>query len=55
MCAWGVVETKLPPILVHHAKMRVIDGMHRLRVAELKGRNQVAVEFYEGNEQEAFL
>src|SRR5947199_10633529 len=27
----------LPPILVHRSTMRVIDGMHRLRAARLRG------------------
>src|SRR6266700_1793568 len=49
------IDTPLPPILVHRRTMRVIDGMHRLRVAELKGRDQIAVEFFDGDDQEAFL
>ncbi|MFD0855024.1 hypothetical protein ACFQ07_22475, partial [Actinomadura adrarensis] len=47
-------ESELPPILVHRATMRVIDGMHRLRVARLKGQNTVAVRFFEGPEDLVF-
>lgn len=45
---------QLPPILVHQATMRVIDGMHRLRAAMLRGETQIAVEFFHGSEAEAF-
>lgn len=48
-------ETTLPPILVHRATMRVIDGMHRLRAALLTGRKEIQVEFFEGGEDAAFI
>lgn len=48
-------EGKLPPILVHRSTMRVIDGAHRLRAAELTGRETIAVEFFDGDEDEAFV
>jgi DNA-binding CsgD family transcriptional regulator len=48
-------EVPLPPILVHRATMRVIDGMHRLRAAILKGQNSVEVCFFDGTEDEAFI
>jgi hypothetical protein len=44
----------LPPILVHRSTMRVIDGMHRLRAAMLRGATEIAVEFFDGTEAEAF-
>jgi ParB-like chromosome segregation protein Spo0J len=44
----------LPPILVHRSTMRVIDGMHRLRAAMLRGDTEIAVEFFDGTEMEAF-
>lgn len=44
----------LPPILVHRATMRVVDGMHRLRAAALRGDTGIAVEFFDGSEIEAF-
>jgi ParB-like chromosome segregation protein Spo0J len=45
----------LPPILVHRQTMRVIDGMHRLRAAVLKGRDRIDVEFFDGSDHEAFV
>ncbi|MEV4514731.1 ParB N-terminal domain-containing protein [Dactylosporangium sp. NPDC049525] len=49
------VETKLPPILVHQQSMRVIDGMHRLRAAQLRNDEHIEVQFFDGSEQEAFV
>jgi ParB-like chromosome segregation protein Spo0J len=49
------VETRLPPILVHRPTMRVIDGMHRLRAAQLRNDELIEVQFFDGSEQEAFV
>ncbi|PYC83796.1 hypothetical protein C7C46_08610 [Streptomyces tateyamensis] len=46
---------ELPPILVHRATMRVIDGAHRLRAAELRGDRTIAVEYFDGTLDAAFL
>lgn len=48
-------ETPLPPILVDRRTMRVIDGMHRLMAASLKGQKSIEVEFFEGSGADAFL
>lgn len=48
-------ETDLPPIVVHRPTMRVIDGMHRLRAAALRGSTEIEVRFYEGGEMDAFV
>jgi ParB-like chromosome segregation protein Spo0J len=45
----------LPPILVHRSTMRVIDGMHRLRAARLRGDDRIRVTFFDGSEQDAFI
>jgi len=45
----------LAPILVHRSTMRVIDGMHRLRAARLRGDDTISVQFFDGDEGEAFL
>lgn len=45
----------LPPILVQQGTMRVIDGMHRLRAAILNGRRSIEVEFFDGDDEEAFI
>ncbi|MFC4907213.1 ParB/RepB/Spo0J family partition protein [Actinomadura gamaensis] len=49
------VETPLPPILVHRPTMRVIDGMHRLRAAVIRGHETIEARFFDGPEQAAFL
>ncbi|MEV4138614.1 ParB N-terminal domain-containing protein [Dactylosporangium sp. NPDC049742] len=49
------VEANLPPILVHRQEMRVIDGMHRLRAAQLRNEEHIEVQFFEGSEEEAFV
>lgn len=48
-------EDKLPPIVVHQQTMRVIDGAHRLRAAQLRGETLIEVEFFAGTEEEAFI
>ncbi|MEV5573147.1 ParB/RepB/Spo0J family partition protein [Spirillospora sp. NPDC052269] len=48
------VEARLPPILVHRPTMRVIDGMHRLRVAKLRGDIEIEAVFFDGSAAEAF-
>ncbi|MFI9162606.1 ParB/RepB/Spo0J family partition protein [Kitasatospora aureofaciens] len=45
----------LPPIIVHRSTMRVIDGMHRLRVAAAEGRPEIPVRFFEGPVRDAFV
>ncbi|MFI2209582.1 ParB N-terminal domain-containing protein [Streptomyces sp. NPDC020141] len=45
----------LPPILVHRPTMQVIDGVHRLRAAKLRGDATIAARFVDGTEEDAFL
>jgi ParB-like nuclease family protein len=45
----------LPPIVVHRATMRVIDGTHRLKAAKERGDRELAVEYFDGSAQDAFL
>ncbi|MFC4079746.1 ParB N-terminal domain-containing protein [Amycolatopsis samaneae] len=45
----------LPPIIVHRATMRVVDGMHRLHAARLRGDTTIDVHFFDGDEHEAFV
>lgn len=47
-------EAALPPILVHRETLRVIDGMHRLRAALLRGEETIKVRFFDGHE-DAFV
>ncbi|HEU5471314.1 MAG TPA: ParB N-terminal domain-containing protein [Actinophytocola sp.] len=48
-------DRALPPILVHRASMRVIDGMHRLGAARLRGQQTIEVIFFDGSEDDAFV
>ncbi|MGC0316434.1 ParB N-terminal domain-containing protein [Kitasatospora acidiphila] len=48
-------DATLPPILIHRQTMRVIDGLHRLRAAQLKGEDSIAVEYFDGTEEAAYL
>ncbi|MFG2875901.1 ParB/RepB/Spo0J family partition protein [Streptomyces sp. NPDC048337] len=45
----------LPPLLVHRATMRIIDGTHRLRAAELRGLQTVGVTYFDGSAEDAFV
>ena len=46
---------ELPPILVHRATMRVIDGAHRLRAHRLRGDDRIKAVLFDGTEQEAYV
>lgn len=48
-------ESCLPPIIVHKATMRVIDGMHRLKAASLRGDKSIQVKFFDGSPEAAFI
>lgn len=54
---WSLVATDqpLPPIIVHRATMRVIDGAHRLRAARLRGLGYIDARFFDGSEADAFV
>lgn len=45
----------MSPLLAHRPTMRVIDGMHRLRAAAMRGQTEIAVKFFEGSEADAFV
>jgi hypothetical protein len=48
-------DVNLPPIVVHRPTMRVIDGMHRLRAAALRGEDEITARFFDGPERDAFV
>ncbi|MFC4080519.1 transcriptional regulator [Amycolatopsis samaneae] len=48
-------DSPLPPILVDRRTMRVIDGMHRLMAASMRGQDAIEVEFFDGDPEEGFL
>ncbi|MEU3173079.1 ParB/RepB/Spo0J family partition protein [Streptomyces sp. NPDC007000] len=45
----------LPPIWVHQPSRRVIDGVHRVRAAVLRGMTDIDVRFFHGSEADVFL
>jgi ParB-like chromosome segregation protein Spo0J len=49
------VADPLPPIVVHRPSMRVIDGLHRMRAAQLRGDYTIKAEFFTGDDDSAFL
>jgi hypothetical protein len=53
--ALAEIDEELPPILVHRATMRVIDGMHRLDAARMCRRPSIDVRFFDGSPDDAFL
>ncbi|MFE3260618.1 ParB N-terminal domain-containing protein [Nocardia sp. NPDC059091] len=46
---------ELPPILVHRQTRQVVDGIHRLRAAEMRGEMTINVRFFDGEIDEIFL
>ncbi|MEU1467077.1 ParB N-terminal domain-containing protein [Streptomyces sp. NPDC005761] len=45
----------LPPVLVHRASMTVIDGIHRLRAAQVRGAASIAVRYFDGSAEDGLL
>lgn len=45
----------LPPIAVHYPTMRVIDGVHRVRAALLRGKDTIEARLYDCSEDSAFV
>ncbi|MFD7406968.1 ParB N-terminal domain-containing protein [Streptomyces sp. NPDC059866] len=48
-------QAPLPPIIVQRSTMQVIDGLHRLSAARLRGDDKICVVFFDGDEAEAFV
>lgn len=48
-------DVQFPPIVVHRATMRVIDGMHRLRAATWRGDKSIDVRFFDGAAEDVFV
>ncbi|MEV0218281.1 ParB/RepB/Spo0J family partition protein [Streptomyces sp. NPDC050704] len=48
-------EDELPPILVNRRSMHVIDGMHRVHAASLRGQEKIEAVFCECGDEEAFV
>lgn len=46
---------ELPPILVHRPTMQVLDGLHRLKVARVRGDAKIVARLVDGAESDAFV
>jgi ParB-like chromosome segregation protein Spo0J len=49
------VSAELPPIIVHRQSRCVIDGVHRLRAAQLRGHREIQVQYFDGDDNDAFV
>jgi ParB-like chromosome segregation protein Spo0J len=47
--------SSLPALVVHRKTMRVIDGMHRLQAAIRNGHPSVEVNYFDGDDNKAFI
>lgn len=49
------LKERLPPIVVHGQSMRVVDGIHRVRAAIMRGEEKIKAKIYYGTEDDAFV
>lgn len=49
------IQLPLPAIIVHREGLRVIDGVHRVSAAKLRGETTILAHLFDGTEDEAFL
>ncbi|WP_432127522.1 ParB/RepB/Spo0J family partition protein [Streptomyces sp. bgisy082] len=50
-----LAQGDIEPILVHRDTLRVVDGMHRLQAAGLRGEETISVRYLDGPADEVFL
>jgi ParB-like chromosome segregation protein Spo0J len=55
VCLLAETSDPLPPIIVHQPTMRVIDGIHRVRAALLKNRDEIEARLLRCDEDAAFV
>ncbi|MFJ1561522.1 ParB N-terminal domain-containing protein [Streptomyces mirabilis] len=51
----AAAQDELPPIIVHRATMRVIDGAHRVRAARLRDQEYITALLFDGSGEDAFV
>jgi hypothetical protein len=51
----AAIDGPLPPITVHDATLRVIDGAHRVHAARLRGEDSVRARLFHGDEAAAYV
>lgn len=47
-------DVELPPIIVQRRTYRVVDGMHRVRAAQIRGERDIRARFFDGDDESAF-
>ncbi|MGW7413461.1 ParB/RepB/Spo0J family partition protein [Streptomyces sp. NPDC054863] len=50
-----LAQREIEPVLVHRDTLRVVDGMHRLQAARLRGEELIAVRYLDGPDSEVFI
>ncbi len=45
----------LPPIVVHRSTLRIVDGVHRVQAARLRGEGQIDVCYFDGTVEDVFV
>lgn len=55
LLADGADPAALPPILVQKSNLRIIDGMHRLEAAKLRGESRIRVRLVDCSNEEAYI
>ncbi|GAA0573361.1 ParB N-terminal domain-containing protein [Paractinoplanes ferrugineus] len=48
-------QAELPPIVVQRSSRRVIDGLHRVRAAQLRGEQRIRGRYFDGDDADAFV
>lgn len=48
-------STQLPPILVQKGNYRIVDGMHRIEAARLRGEKSIKARFIDCTDEDAFI
>ncbi|MFF2012633.1 ParB/RepB/Spo0J family partition protein [Streptomyces sp. NPDC058195] len=48
-------ENPLPPVVVHRPTMRLVDGLHRVQAALLRGEDSIEVRYVDGTAEDAFV
>lgn len=51
----AAIDQELPPILVHRSSLRVIDGVHRVYAAMMRGLDTVNAHYFDGTLDDAFI
>ncbi|MFC1436258.1 ParB/RepB/Spo0J family partition protein [Streptacidiphilus sp. N1-3] len=48
-------QAELPPIVVQRGTNRVVDGVHRVRAAQLRGEREIRARLFDGDDASAFV